>query len=102
MAYTTTNIFSRPDTSINWYPRSSDVRKHLKNNFGSLADTRTHTSFTATESADGLTLTQVSVFINKAAHTALMEDSEQVTFINARTTYNLNNGIERSFSSEES
>ena len=102
MAYTTTNIFVRPNTSINWYARPSELHDHLKTTFGSLADTRTKTSFTVTESADGLTLTHVSVFVNKAAFTALMEDSEQVAFINARTTYNLNNGIERSFSSEES
>jgi hypothetical protein len=98
MAYTTTNIFSRPDTSINWYVRSSDVSNHLKTTFGK----RKNTSFSSTESADGLTLTQVSVFINQAAHTALMEDSVMTTFINTRTIYNLNNGIERSFSAEES
>lgn len=99
MAYTTTNIFSRPDTSINWYVRSSDVLNHLKTTFG---HQRTNTSFSSTESADGLTLTQVSVFINQAAHTAFMEDSVMTTFINERTRYNINNGIERSFSAEES
>ena len=98
MAYTTTNIFVRPNTSINWYVQSSDVHNHIK----TIDDQRTNNSLTVTESADGLTLKHVSVFVNKAAHTALMEDSEQVAFINARTTYNLNNGIARSFSSEES
>ena len=98
MAYTTTNIFVRPNTSINWYVQSSDVHNHIK----TIDDQRTNNSLTVTESADGLTLTHVSVFVNKAAFDAFMEDSVMTTFINTRTTYNRNNGIERSFSSEES
>ena len=95
MAYTVTNTFVRPNTDVAWFTASNSVRAHMKDEYGLNAASRTKNNFTSTESEDGLTLTNVSVFVNKAAFDTHTADSTNDTFISQRTTYNRNKSIQR-------
>jgi hypothetical protein len=86
MSYTIKNIFTRPDTSVDWFlpDGRTDVINAL-NNFE-----RTNTT---TESDNGLTLTTEVVWVNKASWDEMRLDETCAQFFIDRETYNTNNNI---------
>lgn len=86
MSYTVTNIFTRPDTSVDWFTAHGlvDVMNAL-NNF--------ERTYSITESDDGLTLTTEVVWVNKASWDEMRLDETCSQFFIDRKTYNTNNNI---------
>tara|TARA_B100000795_G_C22682154_1_gene392182 strand:+ start:13 stop:312 length:300 start_codon:yes stop_codon:yes gene_type:complete len=91
MAYKVTNVWARENTSIDWYRPNTDQKNHFTSTYD---NTGKRTSATSTESADELTLTNISVFANSAAKTDWDDDSTCSSFREARKTYYRNNGVE--------
>ena len=94
MTLTLTLTQARPNIDVDFHSASDDF-KALKNEMvtaGTLVDTG------GSNSEDGLIRTWSLTFSNDTAHSAYLNDSRNVSYIEDRQTYNGDNGISEQIS----
>lgn len=93
MSYTVTTVFTRPDTSVEWFKQDRSVEGYTRSDHNVWVNSGKKQRPVETESADGLNLTLSSEFLNEDAYLEYINDSSISNFRLARHMYNFENDV---------